>query len=691
MAGEAGNTRGSARAPVHSETLMDARTSTEKELIAAREALERANAELEQSREWFRVTLSSIGDAVISADTDGRISFVNPVAEAMTGWPSVQAVGAPLEQVFQVIDEDTGQLAESPLRKVLRAGEVAPITHPTVLIARNGARHAIEQTAAPIRARDGEIVGAVIVFRDVTARRQAEASLRDTAEHLILALEAGNLGDWQWDAHSDLVMLSDRAADMFDLPRGKPVRRALVPSLLGASDETQARVPLEEALARQSDYEAEYRVRRHDGSTRWIAVRGRGLYADDGSLVGMIGVVQDITARKRSEERLRELYEAAQREIRQREQAEAALREMDRRKDEFLATLAHELRNPLAPIRHAALISKLPTATEAQKRWSHDVINRQVQHMSLLLDDLLDISRITRGTLELRMELTDLASIIDTAVETARPSIDAKRHKLSVEVPSEPVQIAADPLRLSQVLSNLLTNAAKYTDPEGEIRVRAHCTPTEVIIRVADNGIGIAPDALPSIFEMFSQLHTGRDRSEGGLGIGLALSRGLVALHGGTIEAHSGGPGLGSEFSVRLPRRRLHSATSETPCEAASAPTTRRRILVADDNPDGAESLAILLRVEGHEVSVVNDGAAALAAFDQLQPDVALLDIGMPGLNGYEVAQRVRQKPHGRSVLLIAITGWGQDSDKARALAAGFDHHFTKPVEPDRITALLRR
>jgi CheY-like chemotaxis protein len=383
----------------------------------------------------------------------------------------------------------------------------------------------------------------------------------------------------------------------------------------------------------------------------------------------MIGIVQDITARK---------------------QAEESLREMDRRKDEFLATLAHELRNPLAPIRHAAQISRIPTATEAQKRWSTDVIIRQVQHMSLLLDDLLDISRITRGTLELRLELTDLAAAIEAAVETARPGIETKRHKLHIDIPTERVQIAADPLRLSQILSNLLTNAAKYTDPDGEIRLSAIATSNDVTIRVADTGIGIAPDTLPSVFEMFSQLHNGRARSEGGLGIGLALSKGLVELHGGSIEARSRGAGQGSEFVVRLPR----PAAAERRAPAASEPirndTVSRRVLVADDNRDGAESLAILLQVEGHEVQVVHDGAAALAALEQSQPDVALLDIGMPGLNGYEVAQRVRSTPIGRSVLLIAITGWGQDSDKARALESGFDHHFTKPIEPERITELVR-
>jgi PAS domain S-box-containing protein len=383
------------------------------------------------------------------------------------------------------------------------------------------------------------------------------------------------------------------------------------------------------------------------------------------------------------------LYDAAQREIHNRERAEAALREADRRKDEFLATLAHELRNPLAPIRQAALISQAPTATEAQKRWSHDVISRQVQHMSLLLDDLLDVSRITRGTLELRRQATELAAIVDAAVETARPAIDAKRHQLLVEVPSIPVRFAADPLRLAQVLSNLLTNAAKYTDPEGQIRLGASVAEGTLTISVTDSGIGIPAQDIPGIFAMFSQVKSTQDRSEGGLGIGLALAKGLVELHNGTVEARSRGVGFGSEFIVRLPLSNARVLSSHASAAQHAAPARSRKVLIADDNRDAADSLAMLLRMDGHEVAVAYDGPQALAMLTQAPPEVALLDIGMPGLDGYEVARRVRHGPLARAVTLIAVTGWGQDRDKAQAHAAGFDHHFTKPVDPQRLSELL--
>ena len=395
----------------------------------------------------------------------------------------------------------------------------------------------------------------------------------------------------------------------------------------------------------------------------------------DGANAGRVWSIRDVTAQKHGEAELR--------------QAEIALRDTDRRKDEFIATLAHELRNPLAPIRQAALISKAPAATEAQKRWSHDVIDRQVHFMSLLLDDLLDISRVTRGTLVLRMQSTELAAAVDVAIETARPLIDAKRHVLSVNLPHEPVQFTADPLRLAQILSNLLTNAAKYTDPEGQIRISASCDADQLTIRIADSGVGIGAENLPRIFDMFSQLHPTMDHSEGGLGIGLALAKGLVKLHGGTIEADSAGLGHGSEFTVRLPVRISACARAASSAAAPPATVTRRRVLIADDNRDSAETLAMLLRVDGHEVAIAHDGSAALATFGGFAPDVVLLDIGMPGANGYEVAQRIRHSRPGAHIKLIAITGWGQESDKERAFAAGFDHHLTKPVDTEQLSELL--
>jgi PAS domain S-box-containing protein len=506
-------------------------------------AQKHVEAELRQQREWFQVTLASIGDAVITTDTLGRVTFLNAVAEAKTGWQSADSRGLSLERIFNVVSEYTRQPVPNPIGRVLREGAIVELANHTVLIAKDGSEVAIEDSAAPIRDANGEISGAVMVFHDVTARRRAEATLR----------------------------------------------------------------------------------------------------------------------------------------------------EADRRKDEFLATLAHELRNPLAPIRQAAFIAQASGASDAQKRWSHDVIERQIQHMSLLLDDLLDISRVTRGTLVLRVQPTDLAAMIDAAVETARPRIDAKRHTLKVETPDGPIQFNADPLRMAQILSNLLMNAAKYTDPEGLIRLSAKCEGEEMIIRVTDTGIGISAESLPRIFEMFTQLSSARDRAEDGLGIGLALTKGLVELHGGKIEASSAGLGRGSEFTVRLPMRVVTEPGRSAAGAASAAPApVRRRVLIADDNRDSAETLADLLRMEGHAVTAVHDGPGSLAAFEEFRPDIVLLDIGMPGLDGYEVARRMRASRFSKDTRLIAITGWGQEHDRERAFSAGFDYHLTKPVDPRRLSELLQ-
>ena len=372
--------------------------------------------------------------------------------------------------------------------------------------------------------------------------------------------------------------------------------------------------------------------------------------------------------------------------------AEQERRSADRRKDEFLATLAHELRNPLAPIRQAARVARSSGVSDEQLRWSTGIIERQVSHMALLLDDLLDVSRITRGILVLRRERVSLAAVIAAAVETSRPAIDARAHTLEVDPPAKPIWVDADPLRLGQVLGNLLNNAAKYTDRGGRLRLwTSQSSPDAIAIHVRDSGIGLDPASLTRVFEMFSQVTSSIERSEGGLGIGLALVRGLVEMHGGRVEARSDGPGRGSEFVVQLPLPTTVPDVAEAPLRAPTAPPASRRILVADDNVDAAESLALLLRLEGHAVEVVHDGAQAVAAVARERPDVALLDIGMPRLNGYEAAQRLRAlaTADDAPMLLVAVTGWGQRDDRRRASAAGFDHHLTKPVDFERLRELV--
>ncbi|HTQ36086.1 MAG TPA: response regulator [Steroidobacteraceae bacterium] len=414
----------------------------------------------------------------------------------------------------------------------------------------------------------------------------------------------------------------------------------------------------------------ELRFRGADNRYHPVLAQGVPMREEDGRITGWAGINLDIARMKKTEN---------------------ALRKANRRKDDFLATLAHELRNPLAPIRHAARLLGMKGLDPAQHQMARDIIGRQVARMALLLDDLLEVSRITRGRLELRKEHVSLAALVKAAVETSKPLLEAKQHEFTVRMPEVPVELEVDPLRISQALSNLLTNAAKYTDAGGQISLEVRSLPGETVFEVRDSGIGLPAAALPTIFEMFSQVDSAIDRSEGGLGIGLALVKGLVALHGGNVEAASEGPGKGSLFTMRIPggRPAEPAATHERRPALQEAATSRGRILVVDDNVDAAATLAMVLRSYGHTVATADCGKAALAIGEQQRPDVVILDIGMPDMNGYEVAQRLRQTGWGSGALLVALTGWGQKEDIERAHRAGFDSHMTKPADPEEIETVL--
>jgi signal transduction histidine kinase/ActR/RegA family two-component response regulator len=379
-------------------------------------------------------------------------------------------------------------------------------------------------------------------------------------------------------------------------------------------------------------------------------------------------------------------------EIAARVAAEEQLRVADRRKDEFLATLAHELRNPLAPIRNALKLLDSTGVEESKRQWGAKVISRQVHRMALLLDDLLDVSRITRSRLELKMEPVDLGSLIASAVETASPVMEERKHTFQVTLPPESITVEVDPLRVSQAVANLLTNAAKYTNPGGHISLVVSTDAQGLAITVKDTGIGFEPSAAGEMFEMFAQVSKAQPTSDKGLGIGLALVRAFIALHGGTVEARSGGADQGSEFRIRIPgsivigkRARVALNPSDTPVSNGA----RCKVLVVDDNRDSADALAMVLEADGYQVLVGYSGQEALDIARESQPDAFILDIGMPDMTGFEVARRIRQEPWGRDVLLVAMTGWGQAKDKERAKAAGFDRHFTKPLDPGELQGLL--
>ena len=380
-------------------------------------------------------------------------------------------------------------------------------------------------------------------------------------------------------------------------------------------------------------------------------------------------------------------------EVSERARAEDALKEADRHKDEFLAVLAHELRNPLAPIRNAVEIMRRSALTDPQLAWSRDVIERQVKHLTRLVDDLLDVSRITRGNINLSREPVAITTIVARAIETIQPLIAEQRHELTVDMPEESLEVEGDLTRLTQVLGNLLNNAAKYTDPGGAIAVSVQRVATDVELRVRDNGIGIPPELLPRLFQLFTQVDGAAHRAQGGLGIGLALVRQLIQMHGGSVTAYSQGPGHGSEFLIRLPLRVRGFRDSSVKADAptANAPRRGHRILLADDNRDALDSLATLLQCDGHEVHTASDGAEALEVAAACHPDVMLLDIGMPKMDGYEVAKRIRAEPWGKHAVLIALTGWGQDEDRRRSREVGFDTHLVKPLDPEALSTLLAR
>ncbi len=505
---------------------------------------------------------------------------------------------------------------------------------------------------------------------EVAERQEAEKALRES-EQLYRAIgESMQYGVWVCDSQGRNVYASDSFLQLAGITQEQCSNFGWE-KVLHPDDASATISAWQECARSKSFWYREHRILGVDGLYHWVLAQGVPIRNDQGELTGWAGFNLDISRLKLTED---------------------ALREADRRKDEFLATLAHELRNPLAPIRHAAKLLEEPDASESQQRQGREVIGRQVQRMSLLLDDLLDVSRITRGQLKLKKSHVELAAMVGAAIETARPLIDAKRHQLDVELPDRKIVLDVDALRLSQALSNLLTNAAKYTDSGGRIDLKVSLDDA-LVFRILDTGIGLESAAMPGLFEMFSQVDSVIDRAEGGLGIGLALVKGLVTLHGGTVEVASAGLGSGSEFIIRLPLSAVVAGQADAEEKIAvnhASPESRATVLVADDNRDAAEMLAMLLRLSGYRVLVAHLAGEALEIAIKERPQAAILDIGMPDMTGYELARRIRAEAWGRKMLLIAATGWGQDNDKQKAEEAGFNRHFTKPVDSDHIEQVLR-
>jgi PAS domain S-box-containing protein len=512
----------------------------------------RVEAELHDERERLRVTLASIGDAVIVTDVAGCVTFMNGVAEALTGWSTADALGRPIDEVFVIVNHDTGLAVESPVAKVLREGIIVGLANHTVLLPRGGGPALpIDDSGAPVRDDHGRLVGVVMVFHDVSERASLERALRLKATELMAT---------------------------------------------------------------------------------------------------------------------------------------------DRRKDEFLAMLSHELRNPLAPLNNGVHLLRGLVGSEPKAARITGMMERQLRHLTTLVDDLLDVSRITRGVISLQPSRVVLAEALQLAVELARPMIDEQRHALQVDLPPASLCVEGDANRLAQVFANLLSNAAKYTPAGGEVRLRWCEAEGGIRVAVSDNGVGLGAALIDRVFELFQQGERSLARSQGGLGVGLTIARALVEMHGGRISAHSAGEGCGSEFVVWLPLALAASGPASgarLPALPTDAP--QRRVLVVDDNLDAALSLAVLIELWGHAVRVAADGEQALELFPALQPDVVLLDIGLPGMDGYQTAGELRRLAGGAPVTIVAVTGYGRDEDRQLAAEAGFDLHLVKPLDLERLQDLLAR
>jgi PAS domain S-box-containing protein len=499
---------------------------------------------------------------------------------------------------------------------------------------------------------------------------RAAHTLREHRDVLALAMTAGKMGAWSRDLALDTVWWSPELAELFGLPRDDTnYSRDRLFALVAPEDRARLGKIIDEALAQRQDYTLEFTFRHaQSGEWRWMEARGRAEYDAHGRPTMLYGLCIDITDRR---------------------QAVEALRDADRRKDEFLATLAHELRNPLAPLSSGLHILKSAGDNAEAARTAREIMERQVAQMVRLVDDLLDVARITTGKVELRCEPMDLADAVRDAVEISRPLIEANRQRLSVHFADVPVYVNADRTRLAQVFANLLNNSAKYSDSGQAIAITVGREDGVGVVRVRDEGSGIDPGHLPRIFEMFRQADLSSGRSRGGLGIGLSLVKRIAEMHGGSVAAQSEGLGRGSEFVVRIPSLEAATRTAAERTSGVGVTAARRRVLVVDDNTDAAESLAALLRINGHETRMAHDGPDALRQAEAFHPDVVFLDIGMPTLDGHETARRIRQQPWGRHMVLVALTGWGQLEDRRRSKDAGFNHHLVKPADPTVVVKLI--
>ena len=620
---------------------------------------------------------SPIGHYLLSPTPEATVLAVNDAFLAASGRAREELVGVSLFVAFPRNPDDPADTGETDLRRSLaravatgRPDRLPAQRYPIPVVLPNGETGFEERfwsaVSTPIFGADGTVLCISHTTIDVTEQVRSEAALRESeARYRALTNATADVvyrmsPDW-----SQLRQLEGRGV----LKDTADATRCWLDDYVPPEEQARVHHAIDEAIRAKSTFELEHRVRRLDGSVGWTYSRAVPMLDARGEIEEWIGAASDITERKLAEEKLRE---------------------SDRRKDEFLAMLAHELRNPLAPVGAAAALLQRARLDEGLVRKTSEIIGRQVGHMTELIDDLLDVSRVTRGQVELDEAALDMRDIVADAVEQVMPLARARRQQLDVDVPAQRMPVLGDAKRLVQILANLLNNAAKYTQEGGRLRLAATVRDGAVVVDVVDNGIGMAPELVARAFDLFAQAERTSDRASGGLGLGLALVRSLVELHGGTVMCESAGPGQGSRFTVMLPLLAQEAEPAE-PRDGADAAARENSlsIMVVDDNVDAAETLGLLLEAAGHRVSVEHDPQRALERAGTEAPQVCLLDIGLPGMDGYELARRLRAQPATRHALLVAITGYGQDNDRRLAKEAGFDRHLVKPIDLDALQDAL--
>jgi PAS domain S-box-containing protein len=622
---------------------------------------------LESTDRPYRLLVEQMPHGAATLTVEGTIIYGNRRFTELLGLPLASLIGRP-------ITDFVAENSSSALNALLQDGQAAEVEGDVTLARASGETVPVYLGVSAV---EEGVRGLCLMVTDLTEQRnyqelkRTQDALRASEERFNLAQEAGCIGTFEWNIASGEVNWSTINEEIYGLRAGGfGGRYEHWKQMVHPDDRDRADQDRRRAVAERTALDSEFRIIRPDGKVCWIATKGKVFCDSEGKPWRMLGVSMDITERKHAEE---------------------ALLNADRRKDEFLATLAHELRNPLAPIRNAIEILKATSVSPHELEWSWGVLDRQVQLMGRLLEDLLDVSRISLNKLELRRERVELADVLQSALETSRPVIEARGHELGITLLSGPIYLDADPVRLAQVFANIFNNAAKYTEEGGRIDLKAERLGDDVAVSVTDNGVGIRAELLPRIFEIFAQSSLAHLQSPDGIGIGLSLAKGLVEMHGGSIEAHSDGPGKGSAFVVRLPLAgETPVAVPVPPAENHQQPiATKARILIVDDYRDSADSLAMLLKTIGYEVETAYNGEEAVHKAALFRPRMVLLDIGMPVLNGYGACRRIREQPWGKDMFLIALTGWGQEDDRRRTEAAGFDLHLIKPVSAAAIIELL--